>query len=130
MFDVDRLDHVAFTARDLEGLTRWYETVLGMRRVHAEVWPDIEGGQPLFLRAGSACLALFAARDGVAPRPATPADPNEHFALVLDRQNFEQAQTDLAALDIPFEVWDHGICDSLYFTDPEGHQIELVTYHA
>jgi catechol-2,3-dioxygenase len=54
---------------------------------------------------------------------------NEHVALALDRANFEQAQRDLDALGIPYELWDHGICDSLYFDDPEGHQIELTTYH-
>ena len=59
---------------------------------------------------------------------ATPADPNEHFALLLDRPNFEQAQRDLDALGITYEVWDHGICDSLYLEDPEGHQIELTAY--
>jgi catechol 2,3-dioxygenase-like lactoylglutathione lyase family enzyme len=128
MFAVERVDHVGFTAEDLEGLTRWYKTVLGMTRVHADVWPDVEGGHPLFLTAGSAGLALFAKREGVAPRARTPADPNEHFALLVDRPNFEQAQRDLDALGVPYEVWDHGICDSLYLEDPEGHQIELTAY--
>ena len=130
MFTVDRLDHVGFTATDLDSLARWYENVFGMRRAYAEAWPDVEDGHPLVLCAGSACLALFAARDGVAARPAEPADPNEHLALALDPGDFDRAQTDLAALGIPFEVWDHGICDSLYLDDPEGHQIELVTYRA
>jgi catechol-2,3-dioxygenase len=130
MFSVKRVDHVGFTALDLEGLARWYQTVFGMERVHAEAWPDVADGHPLVLCAGDACLALFAARDGVSPGVRTPADPNEHFALVLDRQNFEQAQQDLNALGIAYEVWDHGICDSLYLEDPEGHQIELTAYRS
>lgn len=130
MFRVDRLDHVAFTARDLEGLARWYEAVFGMQRVHADAWPDIAGGHPFALCTGSVCVALFATRDGVAPRSPTPADPNEHFALALDRPNFEEAKQDLATLGIPYELWDHGICDSLYLEDPEGHQIELTTYRS
>jgi catechol 2,3-dioxygenase-like lactoylglutathione lyase family enzyme len=130
VFSVDRLDHVGFTAKDLDSLTRWYETVFGMRRVHADAWPDVAGGHPLVLCAGSVCVALFAARDGVAPRPAKPADPNEHFALVLDRPSFEQAQKDPTRLGIPYQLWDHGICDSLYLEDPEGHQIELTTYRS
>ena len=128
MFKVERIDHVGFTALDVEGLARWYEEVFGMKRVYADAWPDVAGGHPLVLCAGSACVALFAARDGVAPRPRAPADRNEHFALALDRQNFEQAQSDLDALGITYEVWDHGICDSLYLEDPEGHQIELTAY--
>ena len=127
MFRVERVDHVGFTAHDLEGLARWYETVFGMTRVHAEAWPDVEGGHPLVLCAGDACVALFQARDGVEPRPRS-TDPNEHVALVLDRANFEHARHDLGALGIPYEVWDHGICDSLYLEDLEGHQIELTAY--
>jgi catechol 2,3-dioxygenase-like lactoylglutathione lyase family enzyme len=130
MFTAERLDHVGFTARDLDGLARWYEMVLGMRRAHAEAWPDVDGGDPLVLCAGSACIALFRARDGVAPRPSDPSDPNEHVALAVDGANFEQAQRDLTALGISYDVWAHGICDSLYFEDPEGHRIELTSYRA
>ncbi len=127
-FEVERIDHVGFTAHDVEGLARWYETVFGMTRVHADAWPDVAGGHPLVLCAGSACVALFASRDGFEPRPRTPVDPNEHFAIVLDQANFAKAQSDLDALGIAYEVWDHGICDSLYLEDPEGHQIELTAY--
>jgi catechol 2,3-dioxygenase-like lactoylglutathione lyase family enzyme len=128
MFAADRIDHVGFTARDLEGLAHWYETVFGMTRVHADAWPDVDDGHPLVLCAGAVCVALFRAREGVAPRPAEPADPNEHLALALDRGNFEQARIDLDSLGIAYDVWDHGACDSLYLSDPEGHQIELTTY--
>jgi len=127
VFRVERVDHVGFTARDLDGLARWYQTVFGMTRVHADAWPDVAGGHPLVLCAGDAYVALFQAREGVEPRPRS-TDVNEHFALVLDRPNFEQAQRDLDALGIAYEVWDHGICDSLYLEDPEGHQIELTAY--
>ena len=129
MFRAERLDHVGFTASDIDALADWYRTVFGMERVHAGAWPDLDGGHPLVLCAGTFCVALFKCRDGVAPRPASPADPNEHFALALDRAAFEQARKDLDALGIPYDVWDHGICDSLYLDDPEGHQIELTTYH-
>jgi catechol 2,3-dioxygenase-like lactoylglutathione lyase family enzyme len=129
MFHAERVDHVGFTARDVDALADWYRRVLGMERVHAEAWPDVDGGHPLVLCAGPFSVALFKRREGVEPRPATPADVNEHVALALDRANFEQAQRDLDALGIPYELWDHGICDSLYFDDPEGHQIELTTYH-
>jgi catechol-2,3-dioxygenase len=80
------------------------------------------------LCAGTACVALFQARSGVAPRPANPSDPNEHVAFRVDRSAFAQAQVELAALGVAFDVWDHGVCESLYLHDPEGHQIELACY--
>jgi catechol-2,3-dioxygenase len=128
MFAAERLDHIGFTARDLESLAEWYRTVFGMTRVHAGAWPDVDAGHPLVLCAGSVCVALFRAREGVAPRSPDPMDPNEHFALALDRDNFERARAHLDDLEIAYDVRDHRICDSLYLTDPEGHRIELTTY--
>ncbi len=130
MFHAERVDHVAFTARDIDTLAAWYEHALGMQRRHADDWADVAGGHPLLLCNGDACVALFMARDDALPRPVDPRDPNEHIALVLDRSNYEQAKRDLEALSIRFEEWDHGICDSIYVVDPEGHQVELVCYHA
>ena len=128
MFAAERLDHVGFTARDLESLAEWYGTVFGMTRAHEDAWPDVDEGHPLVLCAGSVCVALFRTREGVAPRSADPADPNEHFAVALDRDNFQRARAHLDDLGIAYDIWDHGICDSLYLTDPEGHQIELTSY--
>jgi catechol-2,3-dioxygenase len=128
VFELQRIDHLGFTAHDVEGLARWYEKVFGMTRVHADAWPDVAGGHPLVLCRGSACVALFARRPGFAPRPREPADGNEHVAFALDAESFAQAQRELDALGIPYEIWDHGICDSLYLEDPEGHQIELTAY--
>ena len=96
---------------------RWYETVFGMTRVHADAWPDVDGGhaaRPLRrARSASPCSARARA---VAPRPAEPADPNEHVALALDRcatSTQARSATSIAS-GSPYEVWDHGICDSLY----------------
>ena len=128
MFQVERIDHIAFTARNLDGLAEWYKKVFRMERVYADVWADIAKGNPVVLCAGDACVALFQVREGVEPRPVEPRDHNEHFALKLDRANFEQAQRDLWELKIEFRLSNHTVCDSLYFYDPEGHQIELTTY--
>ena len=127
MFRIERLDHVAFTARDIDGLAEWYTKVFGMERVYAEAWSG--RGDPVALCAGDACVALFRERGGaeLVAEPADP-DPSRHFAMALDRANFEQAQRDLQALGIEFRLRNHKVCDSLYLNDPEGHEIELTTY--
>ena len=51
-----------------------------------------------------------------------------HLAFKVDRANFEQAQQELKARGIEFEFQDHMISHSIYFNDPDGHQIELTTY--
>jgi catechol-2,3-dioxygenase len=125
MFRIERLDHVAFTARDIDGLAKWYTKVFGMERVYAEAWSG--RGDPVALCAGDACVALFRERGG-SELAAEPTDPSTHFAMALDKANFQQAQRDLQALGIEFRLRNHKVCDSLYLNDPEGHQIELTTY--
>ena len=125
MFRIQHLDHVAFTARDINGLAEWYEKMFGMKRVYADAWNG--KGHPVALCAGDACVALFRVREGAEPAPTEPIDPSRHFAMALDRANFEQAQRDLQELGIEFRLRNHKVCDSLYFNDPEGHEIELTT---
>ena len=53
---------------------------------------------------------------------------NRHFAIRLDRANFDGVRAGLAERGIDAELWDHTICHSLYLRDPDGHQVELTTY--
>ena len=62
MFTITGLDHVALIVRNPEDSARWYEQVLGLRRVHHDVW----GPVPLMLVApgdGQTGLALFPSKD-------------------------------------------------------------------
>jgi len=51
-----------------------------------------------------------------------------HVAFRTDRPHFQQAQAELGLRKIPFEFQDHQISQSIYFHDPDGHQIEITTY--
>jgi catechol-2,3-dioxygenase len=51
-----------------------------------------------------------------------------HFAFRADRENFLHAQDELKKRAIPFDFQDHEISHSIYFRDPDGHQIEITTY--
>jgi len=124
-FNNEGLDHVAIAVTDLERSRRFYEDVLGLERVHDE-W-DV----PVVLAANGSGLALFhedlhpsSTPDDVEP----PAVRILHIAFRLDRSGFEDARDALAERGIETRFSDHGISHSLYFDDPDGHQIELTTY--
>jgi catechol 2,3-dioxygenase-like lactoylglutathione lyase family enzyme len=127
MLHVTGLDHIALTVRDRERSLEWYHQVLGMEQRYQEVWsgPD----DPVMVCSGNTCLALFPP-DTADPLPAP--DHNviamRHFALRLDRKNFERAQLELREQNIPFSFEDHTITHSLYLFDPDGHRVELTTY--
>ena len=120
---LEALDHVAVIVRDLDVSTRFYEEVVGLRRVHAEAW----GEYPVALVAGSsgAGVALFpAGAEGVPDE----RDENVHFAFRTSRAGYEAAKAELARRVIGFEEWDHAVALAVYFRDPDGHQIEIATY--
>jgi catechol 2,3-dioxygenase-like lactoylglutathione lyase family enzyme len=125
MFQLEGIDHVALAVRDVERSARWYQDVLGLSRLHREVW----GSFPAVVGVGTTSLALFPVASG---RPDGPPGREticvRHVAFRVDRGNFERAQAELRARGIELEFQDHQIARSIYLSDPDGHQLEITTY--
>jgi catechol-2,3-dioxygenase len=125
MFTLEGLDHVALAVTDVERSAKWYLEVLGFERRHEGMWK----GVPVFIGLGQTALALFPAKmEDAKSSPARAATRILHFALRADRQNFLAAQRGLTSRGIAFQFEDHGISHSIYFRDPDGHQLEITTY--
>jgi catechol 2,3-dioxygenase-like lactoylglutathione lyase family enzyme len=124
-FRTEGLDHVAVAVRDLERSTRFYAELLGLERTFEDEW-DV----PRFMLANGSGLALFPAdaHPSSGPESATPAIRILHIAFRVDREGFEAAQAALADAGIEFRFSDHGVSHSIYFPDPDRHQLELTTY--
>ena len=125
MFKIDHIDHVALNVKDLARSINWYQEVLWLERRHQEVWGEV----PTMLCAGMTCLALFPVATA---EPNPPPDNNtiamRHLAFRVNRANFEQAQAELRRRSIPFSFEDHEITHSIYFSDLDGHRLEITTY--
>lgn len=113
------LDHIAIAVADLDRSERFYREVMGLERVYPDWDP------PRVLAAGGSGMALFPAGGG---DDLVGAPGILHFAFRVDREAFEAAQDALAARGIEFRFSDHGLSHSIYFKDPDGHQLELTTY--
>jgi catechol 2,3-dioxygenase-like lactoylglutathione lyase family enzyme len=125
VFEIDALDHVALSVRDVARSAQWYVEVFGFKRLHEDKW----NGIPVFVGNGDAAIALFPAAEEVGSASADRgAVRTLHFAFRTDRKNFSRAQDELKKRAIPFEFQDHDISHSIYFRDPDGHQIEITTY--
>lgn len=122
MIKIERVAHVVISVRDLERSRDFYTRVLGL-----QVMGEIPG--VIFLSAGG--------RDhhevGLAQigSDATKAKPNEigmiHFAFRLrnDEDLLEAYNTLLAeGVKISCTV-NHGVTKSVYFFDPDGHELEV-----
>ena len=124
MFELEGLDHIALAVRDVEHSATWYIDVLGFERRYEGMW----NGIPVFVGRGKTAIALFPARSDRAN--LSPSDLNGvlHFAMRASRKNFVAAQRDLTSRGIPFNFQDHEISHSIYFRDPDGHELEITTY--
>jgi catechol 2,3-dioxygenase-like lactoylglutathione lyase family enzyme len=125
MFQLEGIDHVALSVRDVERSAQWYIDILGFERRHEGMW----GGVPTFIGKGTTAIALFPPRDQVSETTAVaPRIQMLHLAFRADRKNFLAAQDDLQRREIKFHFSDHEISHSIYFRDPDGHQLEITTY--
>lgn len=123
MFQIEALDHVGLIVQDMERAIQWYQEVLGMERRYQDVWTGKR--DPVVMAVDNVQVALFLPRN---PGDIRPHGIDEHFALRVDRVNFEQARRELEGRGIRVQMWDHKICHSLYFFDPDGNQIEITTF--
>lgn len=122
---LEGIDHVALAVRDVERSGNWYVDVLGFERQYQEVW----GGIPTFIGKGNTAIALFPLRDSDSKSPARSSGIRMlHLAFRANRENFLGAQQELKKRGIKFEFQDHEISHSIYFRDPDGHELEITTY--
>jgi catechol 2,3-dioxygenase-like lactoylglutathione lyase family enzyme len=133
--ELEGIDHVALSVRDVERAAQWYIDVLGFERRHQGMWDGI----PVFIGKGTTSIALFPVRsneESIRQRTGSRRRTSSarggirmlHLALRANRQNFLTAQEELKHRGIKFEFQDHEISHSIYFRDPDGHKLEVTTY--
>jgi catechol 2,3-dioxygenase-like lactoylglutathione lyase family enzyme len=132
--DLEGIDHVALSVRDIERAAQWYIDVLGFKPLYKGMWD----GVPVFIGKGTTALALFPVRSSESSRHTadslsrTSDGPPDirmlHLAMRANRKNFLTAQEELKRRGIEFEFRDHEISHSIYFRDPDDHHLEITTY--
>lgn len=123
--ELEGIDHVAMSVRDVAAAADWYIDVLGFERRHQGMWDDI----PVFIGKGTTAIALFPVRPMEnSAAPERGGVRMLHLAFRANRKSFLAAQEELKQHDIKFEFQDHEISHSIYFSDPDGHQLEITTY--
>jgi catechol 2,3-dioxygenase-like lactoylglutathione lyase family enzyme len=105
-----RIDHAAFESSDPEAAAAFYERVLGARIVKTE-------GHPVMAYVGNTGFA-FHARGG----------PGDHVAVRVTEEEREQLKRRLDEAGVEWRERDHGIATGLFFQDPDGRQLEAITY--
>ena len=111
--ELSRIDPVALDVPDRAAAVAFYTDVLGMDAGNEHGDP----GEPVFVSAGGVSLALF-------------TDPDRriaHTAFATDRAGYEELLERLEAAGVPHRREQHTRNDSIYFADPAGNRIEVLT---
>jgi len=123
--ELEGIDHVALAVRDVEEAAKWYADVLGLERRYEGMWDGI----PTFIGKGNTGIALFPLSSHAGPASSARSGIRMlHLAFRADHDGFLAAQEELKRRGIKFEFQDHEISHSIYFRDPDGHQLEITTY--
>ena len=124
---LERLDHYGLEVNDLKRGEHFYTTVLGFEVV-------ARFGDQVLMECGGQNLALFGVRRPAltaAERAALIGHPlgKGHHAFKVSRGDFAQARTTLTAAGVECApTIDWGDHDCMYFLDPDGNLLELVSY--
>ena len=124
------LGEIAFRVNNLDAMQKFYEEVIGlllMKRFPNAAFFQIAEGYG----GHTQVLALFDRSQDVGYRGInTPTSSIDHIAFEIPLADFVGEKERLEALGLQVETAEHGWVHwhSLYVTDPEGNQVELVCY--
>jgi catechol 2,3-dioxygenase-like lactoylglutathione lyase family enzyme len=105
-----RLDHVAVESPDPDGCAAFYERFLGARIVRRE-------GHPVMAYVQQGAIAIH-----------EHGGPGTHIAFRVSEEERAALKRVLDEAGIEHEERDHEIAVGLFFADPDGRQLEAITY--
>ena len=123
---IDRLDHLVLTVRDLEESCLFYEKVLGMRR-------EMFGEGRIALVFGRQKINLHPDPSPYEPKAKAPTAGSADLCFIVDRaidivvEHLQSCEVAVEEGPVP-RSGAVGPITSVYVRDPDGNLIEIATY--
>ncbi len=122
------IHHAALICSDVENTINFYQGVLGFPLVEVTENRDYPGSTHFFFDLGNKTLLGFFDFPGLGLEPGVESIGSvQHIAISASRERWEEVQERLDAAGVPYAGPDLGIPESMYFKDPDGIQIELLS---
>jgi glyoxylase I family protein len=122
------IHHAALICSDVEQTIQFYQGLLGFPLVELTENRDYHGSSHFFFDLGNKTLLGFFDFPGLGLEPGIEAIGGvQHIAISVPRDRWEQLREKLDAEGVKYGGPDQGIEESMYFKDPDGIQIELLS---
>ena len=122
------IHHAVLICSDVEQTIRFYQDLLGFPLVELVENRDYKGSTHFFFDLGNQTLLGFFDFPGLGLEPGIEAIGGvQHIAISARRDRWEEVRDRLEAAGVPYAGPDRGIEESMYFKDPDGIQIELLS---
>ncbi len=122
------IHHAALICSDVETTIDFYQGILGFPLVELTENRDYPGSSHFFFDLGNKTLLGFFDFPGLGLQPGVESIGSvQHVAISAARDRWEEVQSRLDDAGIPYAGPDLGIPESMYFKDPDGIQIELLS---
>ncbi len=122
------IHHAALICSDVERTIGFYQGLLGFPLVELVENRDYQGSTHFFFDLGNQTLLGFFDFPGLGLKPGVESIGSvQHIAISCPRDRWEQLRARLDAEGVEYAGPDRGIEESMYFKDPDGIQIELLS---
>lgn len=119
--------HLALICSDPERTIRFYQDLLGFPLVELFENRDYEGSSHFFFDIGAGNMLAFFDFPGLGLEPVPEGLGGvQHVAISVTPETFERMKDVLTDAGIDFIGPDRGVEESIYFTDPDNIQVELI----
>jgi glyoxylase I family protein len=122
------IHHAALICSDVERTIQFYQGLLGFPLVELVENRDYKGSSHLFFDLGNRTLLGFFDFPGLGLEPGVESLGSvQHIAVSVPRDRWEQLRARLDEAGVTYFGPDQGIVESMYFKDPDGIQVELLS---
>jgi len=121
--ELSGLDHFAVNVTEMDRSVEWYQRVFGFSVLKRWNTTTMVG-------RGNMKVGLFLRPKATAIGDIDQTVAITHVAFLVDGDKFDDALKKVQAMGLKVEgPEDTGIAYSFFLSDPDGHQIEVTTYH-
>ena len=122
------IHHAALICSDVEQTIRFYQGLLEFPLVELTENRDYKGSSHFFFDLGNSTLLGFFDFPGLGLQPGVESiGAVQHIAISVERSKWEYLRGKLDAAGIEYFGPEQGIPESMYFKDPDGIQVELLS---